>query len=428
MPRLQALRGEGRQRTGRRVVECSGRRDGQRQLGQQVEEDRAVAGALGIGPARQVGRGRQRQRRFADRRQRGIHLALQAAAQHVDVARAAELAEQRCSRIGPDRRRRHARPALEVALRGAQPTQRHAQLVHRFGRAAAGGDFAPVRRGLREHVAQHGGPGVASRCVLAKAQRRGLDGGHRLARRQPARQAIAAFGLGPHVQPQAMAQRQAARHLDHSLRRSAQQLHLQLAHRPAALDAVGTAGHDLAAIERQFHRAVAAAQRPVQAPDVGAVLRAKCRGVRLAVARCERGAQRRMRRRAGMARRIGLLRHLAGGHEQRHVVLAARHAMRRPGLQRLHPAPPFLAQSQRDAGRRQAAVRGVEIDRLQPGALRGRRRHRALDGGQRRGRHLQLEFDLGHRANMARPYDSDRTVTAHRWGSSGAPGKMVVEL
>jgi hypothetical protein len=187
-----------------------------------------------------------------------------------------------------------------------------------------------------------------------------------------------------------MAHRPARGDVGDGARVAALQFDLQFADRPAARLPVGAGRGDLAAVQRQFHRAALRALQPPPAPDVGAVLRQQGPAAR----RQQRG-QRVSRRRAAMQRRVGGW--LPSRRQrQRDIVLAALDAMGRTALERLHPVPALLAHPQRQPGGREPAVGGVEVDRLQPQPLRRAARQLALDGGERRSGHLQLQLHFAH--------------------------------
>ena len=198
---------------------------------------------------------------------------------------------------------------------------------------------------------------------------------------QPQRQPVAALGLGAHVQPQAVALHPAFCQPQQRLRRPGDELEFDLAHR---LPQPG--GRDVAAVESQLHGRAAGAHAPQQALDVGAVALLQRRAVG------QQRGQLRPHRGAGVPRGVGL--RAAALRRQRHFVLQPLHQAVAAALERLHPARAFLAQAQRQAGRGQALVGGVQVDGLQPHAARAGGGHGLAHGGTRGGGHLELQLDF----------------------------------
>ena len=130
------------------------------------------------------------------------------------------------------------------------------------------------------------------------------------------------------------------------------------------------------------------AHTAVQAANVGAVDRLQRRAA---------GQQRQQllaQRRTGVA--LGVEHRHAALRRQRHLVLEPLHQAVAAALEGLHPDPTFLAQPQRQAGRRQLPIGRVGIHGLQPRGDGAGRGHRPLQGGPLAWRDLELEFGLEH--------------------------------
>ena len=220
--------------------------------------------------------------------------------------------------------------------------------------------------------------------------RRGLD---RRCLVLPARQPLAAFGLGAQVDPQTVARRPAACDVHHRFRPAAHQLDLEFGHRHAPV-----ARQDRARVVGQLDDAARRAQGAVVAQDVGAIDRLE-RHVGLAVARRKGGGEPCARFGAGMPGRVhrGRGPRVPARPGQRDVVFETLEQPVAGGLDRLHAHAPFLPHAQRDARRGEPAVGRVVVDGAQTRAPGAAGAHRSVDGPLRVGRHLQFQLDLGHR-------------------------------
>ena len=195
---------------------------------QQIEQQQRRRGR-----AQQLGRRRPRRRRGQlEQRRAGLaQRGQQRGGQRVAVARHAELAEQRRQPLVPA----PGRCASSSRRRSAAPNAAGA------GRRAAGArarrcswpsatSLALGRICCRQFAttACSAASALISRVSRTRAR---LDG---RAERRVARQAVAALGLAAHVEPQAVAAHPAARDVDHRVRPAAHELDLEFAHRPAA--------------------------------------------------------------------------------------------------------------------------------------------------------------------------------------------------
>ncbi len=308
---------------------------------------------------------------------------------HVAVPRRTEDGKCFGQRIAP--RRIHALDAgAEFAQRRAQTAQAHAQLVHMFRvRGLPVGHHGHVRQHLPEAGPHHRRQALALRHPRPDFRRLGPCSRH--GRRDGQR--VAALGLAAHVQPQAMPLHPARRDQQQRLGRAAQQFQFELRDRHRARP-VGASRDDPAFVERQLdgrgHACMPDLHHAPGAADVGGEALDQ-----LAFVGPEGSPQRGAGRRAVVARQVDRDRSGCSGDVEHHLVLEALHQPVALALECLHPTAAALStQTQRQPGRRQAAVRRVEVARLQ--AHRARR-PRASDCAPQRvapGR-VDAEFELG---------------------------------
>jgi len=150
--------------------------------------------------------------------------------------------------------------AIELAQRGAQSAQAHAQLVDVGIAAGPGRELACVAQRLVAPGAQHGrrkaGRGARLQARLAGTYRRRL--------RPPLREAGAGRRLGQRVEPRAMLLAPEAGEFDQRRAAALLQLEFDLQDRLAPFLRA-----QVAAVQRDLHRAVADADHPRDARDVG---------------------------------------------------------------------------------------------------------------------------------------------------------------